>query len=510
MLNLLEYLERSAERVPEKTAFADGQRAFNYAELLTFAHRCGTAVARALEAVNRPIAVLAERTAVTVAAFQAVLASGNYYVPIDASMPRQRMESILSQLRPALLLYAPNQEETALKMSEYCPIMNVSEAEAEPADLPLLAGRRAQVLDIDPAYVIFTSGSTGAPKGIVIAHRSVIDFIEWMADACHFTADDVMMNQAPFYFDLSVKDLYLTLKCGATTYIPPKKCYLFPLLLLKEIEEKQATALVWATSAFHLVAASGALERCRPASLNKVILGGEALLARDLNIWRAALPEVQYTNLYGPTEVTVDCTWYPIPKDKTYADGEPIPIGLPCRNKQVLLLDEDLRPVPDGTPGEICVRGIGLARGYYGDWEKTGLAFVQNPANPDFPDRIYRTGDLGCRGTDGLLYFSARRDNQIKHMGYRIELGEVETALSRLSGLQEAVCFYDQAKSKIVCVYRGQMTSKEIASAIQEFLPRYMQPNIYRQLEAMPYNANGKIDRVKLKETYRRETDQQL
>lgn len=507
MLNVLEYLQCSAARLPDKTAFADESRSFTFGQLLAFAERCGTAIAHRVDAVSRPIAVLSERTAVTAAAFQAVLASGNYYVPIDAAMPRQRMEGILDQLRPALLLCAPGQEELAKGLGERCPVLPLSEAEGENPDPDLLAVRREQVLDIDPVYAIFTSGSTGAPKGIIIAHRSVIDFVDWMADACGFTEADVMMNQAPFYFDLSVKDLYLTLKCGATTYIPPKKFFLFPLLLLREIEEKRATALVWATSAFHLVAASGALEKCRPASLNKVILGGEALLARDLNIWRSALPDIQYTNLYGPTEVTVDCTWYPIPMDKDYADGEPIPIGRPCRNKQVLLLDENLAPVPDGTPGELCVRGIGLAQGYYGDWDKTKAAFVQNPGNPDYPDRIYRTGDLGYRGEDGLLYFSARRDNQIKHMGYRIELGEVETALSRLKGLEAAVCFYDQERKRIVCCYQGSMDSQEIAGAIRDFLPRYMQPNIYRRLDAMPYNANGKIDRVKLKEMYAHEAD---
>lgn len=510
MLNLLEYLERSAARFPNKTAFADEGRSFTFGELLDFALRCGTAIARRVSVTNRPVAVLTERTAVTIAAFQSVLASGNYYVPVDAAMPRQRMESVLRQLHPALLLYTADQGQTAQELAEHCPVLELSEAAAETADPELLSRLRARVLDIDPAYTIFTSGSTGTPKGIVISHRAVIDLIDWMARACHFSETDVMVDQAPFYFDLSVKDIYLTLKCGATTYIPPKKYFLFPLLLLREIEAKQATALIWATSAFHLVAVSGALERCRPSTLKKVLLGGETLLARDLNLWREALPDVAYTNLYGPTEVTVDCTWYPIPQDRQFADGEPIPIGLPCRNKQVMLLDEDLAPVPDGVTGEICVRGTGLALGYYGDPEKTRAAFVQDPGNPYYPDRIYRTGDLGYRGADGLIYFSARGDDQIKHMGYRIELGEVETALSRLSGLTTAVCLYDQERKKIVCVYQGDLSGKEIAIAIQEFLPRYMQPNVYRQVERMPYTANGKIDRVKLKEMYACEADRRV
>lgn len=510
MLDLLGYLEGSAARTPDKPAFSDEGRAFTFGELLRFARACGTAIARRVGEVSRPVAVLTDRTAVTVAAFQAVLASGNYYVPVDAAMPAARMEAILAQLQPPLLLYAPGQEDVAARLAPLCPALNVEEGAAEPADDALLARRRVRVLDVDPAYAIFTSGSTGTPKGIVVSHRAAIDFVEWMADACGFSQGDVLANQAPFYFDLSVKDLYLTLKCGATCHILEKKLFLFPLLLLREIERVGATALVWATSAFHLTANSGALERCRPQTLNKVILGGEALGARQLNIWRAALPEVQYINLYGPTEVTVDCTWYPIPRDRTFADGEAVPIGVPCRNMDVLLLDGELRPVPDGQVGEICVRGTGLANGYYGDWDKTRAAFIQNPLNPWYPDRLYRTGDMGYLGEDGLLYFAARKDDQIKHMGYRIELGEVEAALGGVDGMAAAVCFFDQGRDKIVCVCQTALTDKEIVGAIREKLPRYMQPNLYRHVDAMPYNANGKIDRVRLKEEYFGEADRKL
>ena len=502
MLNLLEYLERSAARTPDKLAFLGEDRGFTFGQLLAFARSAGTAVARRTGSVNRPVAVFTDRTAVTLAAFQAVLASGNYYAPIDVHMPPRRMESILEQLGPVLLLYAPGQEERAAALAHLCPALSLAEAEKTAPEETLLTACRERVLDVDPAYAIFTSGSTGAPKGIVIAHRSVIDFTEWMAEACRFSETDILANQAPFYFDLSVKDIYLTLKCGAACHILPKKLFLFPLLLLKEIQRVQATALVWATSAFHLAAASGALEKCAPETLDKVILGGEALRARHLNAWRAALPHVQYINLYGPTEVTVDCTWYPIPRDRVFADGEAVPIGRPCRNKEILLLGEDLQPVPAGEVGEICVRGIGLARGYYGDWDKTQAAFIQDPRNPWYPDRIYRTGDLGRWDGDGLLQFVSRRDGQIKHMGYRIELGEVETALSALPGVPAAVCFFDQERDRIVCCYEGGLSPKALAAALAERLPRYMLPNIWLSQEKLPLNANGKVDRVALKEAY--------
>ena len=502
MLNLLEYLEDSAARVPEKIAFADENHSFTFVQLLQFARAVGTDIAQRVGRVNRPVAVLADRTAMTPAAFQAVLASGNYYAPIDAAMPEARMSAILQQLQPALLLYMPNQKKTAEAMSAFCPLIDLTQAQCTDINDALLADCRMQVLDADPAYVIFTSGSTGVPKGIACHHRGVIDLTEWLAEAAGFSQQDVLANQAPFYFDGSVKDVYLTLKCGVSCYILPKKVFMFPKMLIDELNRHQVTSLGWATSAFHLVAASGVLEKHLPHYLTRVLAGGEALLARDLNIWRRALPHVQYINLYGPTETTVDCIWYAIPPDRTFADGEAIPIGRPCRNKQVLLLDENLNPVPDGTPGEICVRGTGLACGYFGDWEKTHAAFVQNPLNPWYPDRIYRTGDIGYRGADGLIYFSSRRDGQIKHMGYRIELGEVETALSALPDVPEAVCFFDAERDRIVCCYEGTLTAAELTRQLGKRLPRYMIPNIWITKDPLPRNANGKVDRAALQEEY--------
>ncbi len=498
--NVLEYLEASAERFPEKTAFTDEHTALTFSALLCRARSLGTAIAEKTDRRGAPVAVLTERSVASVASFMGVLSSGNYYVPIDSQMPLQRIRRILETVAPAMLIYPDSAGETAGRLSDLCPLLRDEDGFQRPADPALLSARRAAVLDTDPVYTIFTSGSTGTPKGIVICHRSVIDFIEWLADAGGFSREDVLANQAPFYFDLSVKDLYLTLKCGATAHIIPKKLFMFPLLLIRFLEEKKVTALVWATSAFHLVANSGVLEKAAPTSLRTVILGGEALQAKQLNRWRRALPEVRYINLYGPTEVTVDCTWYPI--EREFEDWETIPIGRACANKEVFLLNEALRPVPVGETGEICVRGIGLAKGYFGDMEKTRASFIQDPRNPSYPDLIYRTGDLAVMDADGVLTFRSRRDGQIKHLGYRIELGEIETALNSVPGVTEAVCVFDQARDKILCLYTGTPEEQALAAAARPLLPRYMLPNIYRRLDEMPHNANGKIDRPGLRERF--------
>lgn len=204
--------------------------------------------------------------------------------------------------------------------------------------------------------------------------------------------------------------------------------------------------------------------------------------------------------MYGPTETTVDCAAFHLTRD--YRDDEAIPIGKACRNMQIILLDKDGKSVPDGEAGEICVRGSGLASGYFGNWEKTNECFIQNPANPYFRDILYRTGDIAVKKDDGLLYFLSRQDGQIKHMGYRIELGEIEVALHSLAGMQAAACLYDAARDRILCVYAGGMEPDALAKDLRKLLPKYMLPNLYERLEALPYNANGKIDRVALKERY--------
>ena len=196
----------------------------------------------------------------------------------------------------------------------------------------------------------------------------------------------------------------------------------------------------------------------------------------------------------------MDCTWYPIQRE--FADDERIPIGRACANKEVFLLDEHLQPVPPGQPGELCVRGIGLAKGYFGQWDKTRSAFIQDPRNPNYPDLVYRTGDLAVMDEAGLFTFLTRQDGQIKHMGYRIELGEIETALHSVDGIAAAACLFDRNRDRIVCIYEGEPDAAALARAMRRLVPKYMLPNIYEKLDALPMNANGKIDRVKLKEQF--------
>ncbi len=499
--NVLQYLENSAKSFPGKIAFADEKNEITFSELKKCAMQVGTAISNKVEDINTPIAILVDRNVQSLIGFMGILYSGNYYVPIDKKMPQKRMESVFEQLNPSLILYGSKDSELLNDFSKY-NLANIDSMYSLENGLAIneeeLYRRINKVLDIDPVYIIFTSGTTGVPKGIVIPHKNVIDFTDWMASTCEINNDNVMGNQAPFYFDLSVKDIYLTLKCSATTYILSKKMLSFPIVLVDYLNEKKINTLIWATSAFHLVASSNVFSKKVPKYIKKVILGGEALLAKQLNIWVENVPDAQYINLYGPTEVTVDCTYYKI--NKRFKDYEKIPIGIPCENKEILLLDENLNRVKNGEIGEICVRGTGVARGYYNDKEKTNSAFIQNPLNPNYMDYIYKTGDLGRIGEDGLLYYESRKDDQVKHMGYRIELGEIERALNSFEKIKIAVCVYSSEDDKIICAYDGDTGEDEIINHIKEMVPKYMYPNTFKKLESIPYSSNGKVDRKKIRE----------
>ena len=508
-VNVLEYLNNSVAKYPKKISFADDERSINYADFAKSAKLVAHSIINTTQFINNPIMVLVDRNVDSLVGLFGVLYSGNYYVPVDNKMPKARILSIFSQVNPLCILYTGNDELLAKEIAENTNINilnvskiidNINSLEIDDIFENCLKGRTNKILDVDPTYIIFTSGSTGIPKGIVISHRSVIDFTDWMTNTFGFTENDIMANQAPFYFDLSVKDIYTTIKNGATTYILSRKTLMFPPLLVDFINEKAVTSLIWATSAFNLVANSKIFDKKVLKNVNKVILGGEALLAKHLNTWKKANPNIQYVNLYGPTEVTVDCTYYKI--DKDFKDDEAVPIGKACENKEVFILNNENKLAPIGEIGEICVRGTGLAKGYFGNFEKTNEVFIQNPLNDKYPDIIYKTGDLGYLNEEKNIVFCSRKDGQIKHQGYRIELGEIERAINSNDKINSAFCFYDSIKDKIVCIFEGICSDDELIKFVSNLIPKYMFPNRIIRLDKMPYNANGKIDRVSVKEDY--------
>lgn len=498
-MTIISYLKRSAELYPDKTAFEDAEKKISFSELLKCAGIIATQINKITNSVNKPVAVMIDRNIESICAFMGIAMSRNFYVPVDVSLPPKRIENILNQMQPEAVISIGNNFDKFKELAD-CRICEYEELIKDKADDQLLEMLDSEAKDTDPLYAICTSGSTGVPKGVLISHRSVMDFIPVFCDTFGMTKDDIFGNQAPFDFDVSVKDIYSTLYLGASMYIIPRICFVMAKMLLDRLVEKKITAIVWAVSALCIVAELNLFEYKIPDNIKKVLFSGEVMPVKMLNIWMKNVPDAMYVNLYGPTEITCNCMYYII--DKEYSDTDKLPLGKPFRNEKVLLLNDQDLSAKAGEEGEICVGGTCLALGYYNNMERTAESFVQNPLNKSYPEIMYRTGDMAVIGEDGEWYFNARRDFQIKHMGHRIELEEVEMYITSLDGVSRASCLFDEEGSKLVAFYSGTLTNKDIIRELKQMLPKYMIPNVFIQQDKMPLNKNGKIDRQKLKDIY--------
>ncbi len=491
--NILDYLENSAASCPEKTAYEDLENHYTYAQALEYARRIGSALLAVLPQ-NAPVPVLMEKEAGTLHVFMGAVCAGCFYTLVEPEQPLERIRTILETLEAQVMVTTRSIKEQLQELEFPGKILLAEELLKHEIDEDGLAGRRRAACDTDPLYAIFTSGSTGAPKGVVVCHRSVIDFTEHFTKIFGFDRNDVIGGQAPFDFDVSVKDIYPALKVGATLEVIPKRFFSVPKKLLDFLDDRKVTSLTWAVSALCVISMLKGFRYKVPKNIRRVMFSGEVMPVKQLNYWRTYLPDALYVNLYGPTEITCNCTYYKI--DREFGEEEQIPVGEPFPNERVFLLGEEDQLVTEaGKLGEICVTGTALALGYYRNEEKTSQAFVQNPLNRCYPELMYRTGDLGRYDEKGELYYVTRKDFQIKHMGHRIELGEIEVAFQALNGIERVCCVYDEPNTKIIGFYVGEPEAKEIIQQLTERLPRFMIPNIFRKVERMPITKNGKIDR---------------
>lgn len=498
-MTIIDYLYKAAAEKPQKVAFTDQEKGVTYAQVLENAQHIASALIAQFAQVNEPVAVLIDRNVESICSFMGIALSRNFYCPIDVTQPLQRITTILDQMRPVAIISIGNMPEglrplTSLPVLEYDALLKTQ------IDCARISAVRSGCLDTDPLYAICTSGSTGVPKGVLISHRSVIDFIPVFCETFGFDENEVFGNQAPFDFDVSVKDIYSTLYCGATMHIIPRVCFSMPKLLVNTLDDRKVTTIVWAVSALCIIAGVNAFRHKVPSSLRKILFSGEVMPIKMLNVWRSYYPNAMFVNLYGPTEITCNCLYYII--DREFGLTDKLPLGVPFRNEGVLYLNEDNQPIRPGEIGEICVVGTCLALGYYRNPEKTAASFVQNPLNDRYPERMYRTGDMAELSENGEYYFAARKDFQIKHMGHRIELEEIETHCSAVSGVIRASCLFDSDRNKIVAYYVGEPDKKEIIDQLKTRLPKYMIPNIFIQAESLPLNKNGKIDRQLLRKMY--------
>jgi amino acid adenylation domain-containing protein len=511
MINILEMLEGSASRYGDKTAYSDPGGEITFAGLKEMARKTATLLAdiKGRDCLRPESAILfyMEKSVDALIVMFAGMYLSDFYSFIDIRQTANRAESIISVLDPEFIITDEANKEALdnLKLSDNrkSSIILISdllkEAEKTDIDEAFLSEIRKGFYDKMPLYVNFTSGSTGVPKGVVVGHASVIEFINEFTSLFNITSGDVLANQAPFDFDVSVKDIYSGLYTGARVALIPRDYFSNPSVLMDYLADNRVTVLIWAVSAMCFVSIMNGLEYKTPERIRTVMFSGEIMPVKQLNKWKKYLPDAVYVNLYGPTEITCNCTYHIL--DREYEKDEIIPIGIPFRNEKVFLLDDEDREIRrPGVEGEICVSGSCLALGYYREPEKTAEVFVQNPLNNRFEEKIYRTGDLGKYDDTGVLFYTSRKDFQIKHMGQRIELSDIDVSAMSVDGVSRACSLYDSKHQKIILFYTGEINKENLSICMREKLPPFMLPSKTIKLDDFPLNKNGKIDRKALEE----------
>lgn len=494
--SVITYLIETCRKMPDKKAVVDAEGSYSFSKLLS--NGCDLAtIIRDKGHRKEPIGIFLHKSKEMIASFAGANLAGCFYVPLDTEQPSARILNILNVLKTKVIV-TDKQHLNKLPSDWNGEILLVDDIFTNKGNYERAYSllELSSVIDTDPVYSIFTSGSTGTPKGVVVNHRGVVDYIDWAVDTFSFGCNTVIGNQAPFYFDNSTLDIYLMYAVGATLDIIPEGNFAFPAKLVDYMNEHEISFVFWVPFVLVNVANFKILDKKLPATLKDVFFAGEVMPNRQLNYWRRYLPDCRYVNLYGPTEITVDCTYYVV--DRDFKDDEPLPIGIPCKNTDILILKDRKTLCFQGEQGEICVRGSSLANGYYNNPQKTSEAFIQNPLNDAYPELIYCTADLGYINEYGEVMFIGRADSQIKHKGYRIELGEIETAVIG-SHLVEAGCIvYDKAKQKITLIYSNpeEISAADIRRELSDKIPAYMLPSSLLRQDEMKRNSNDKIDRA--------------
>lgn len=503
MKNILEYLESNEKMMPNKTMFCDINQSLTISKVVENAKKIGSFLAK-LNAKNQPIAVFDNHNADTLCAMLGVLYSGNYYVVIDTKSPAERIKKIFDVLEPIYSIIEEDNQDLAKNLGVFENCSTINKLYAQTIDQQKLDQIRRKAISTDPMYVLFTSGSTGVPKGAVLSHQMVIDYTTWFIEEFKISKDTVFGSQLSFYFSASVSDIFATVRTGAEFHIIPSSYFSFPIKLAEFLDQQKINFLYWVPSALCIVANLKLFDYYKPKYLKHVLFVGEVMPTKQLNYWIRTFKNdgVEFANLFGPTETVDICTFYRI--NREFADGEPLPIGVSCNNCDTFIVDENNKLISEpGRVGELIARGSFVAFGYFNNKEKTDAAFVQNPLQNNYPEKVYRTGDLVKINQYGEYEYVGRKDFQIKHMGYRIELGEIETAASALDKVTGVACVYDAKEDLIVAIYTGSLKRDDFLANMRTKVPAYMVPNVVIKLPSMPYNQNGKVDRNYLKNNYK-------
>jgi amino acid adenylation domain-containing protein len=494
-----ELVEAQAARIPDAAAVEfEGER-LSYAELNARANRLARHLRTLGVGPDVRVGVCMERSLELVVGLLSVLKAGGAYVPLDPNYPRERLSFVVNDSAPVMVLThgCVSDGVRATLVASGLPTLDVVD------DVERWSHQSSENLDrggVSPerlAYLIYTSGSTGAPKGAMVEHRSLANVIAWSQDRWNLDESDALLQKTPFSFDVSAWEFFWPLASGARLVMARPGGHRDPAYLVQAVRETGITTLKLVPSQLSLFLEHADAEAC--ASLRHLISGGEALPAELLRRARTRLPETQITNVYGPTEATVDVTWWKCPETDL---PQSIPIGRPMANTRMYILDERLEPVPVGVSGELYIGGVQVARGYLNRPELTAQRFIASPFVAG--DRLYKTGDLARYRPDGNIEYLGRNDFQVKLRGFRIELGEIESRLAEHAEVREAVVVSledGSGEKRLVAYYTsadGEIGAEALRTHLQTTLPEYMVPAAYVLLESLPLTAHGKLDRKAL------------
>jgi amino acid adenylation domain-containing protein len=522
---LQDWVTIQAEARPNELAVVLGDETLTYSQLDILSNRLARLLRAAGCQKGDRVCLLMPKSPAAIAGLLGIYKADCIYVPLDPSSPRARLEKVVSACAPKLILVDSHSAqlldellagltapaETSIGWMDAAPApafshsrvaFTLRDAEGLPSGTPEYQNKRS-----DAAHILFTSGSTGNPKGVVITHGNVIEFVEWTVRYFGIEPSDRNSGHPPLPFDLSFLDIFATFAAGARLYPVPTDLNITPAKMADFIRQNELTQWFSVPSALHYMAKFDVVRKNDFPHLRRLLWCGEVFPTASLIYWMERLPHVQFTNLYGPTETTIASSYYTIPECPA-SETAPIPIGTACGGEELLVLNDELERVPPGVVGNLFIGGAGLSQGYWNDPENTARAFVRSPFSSDPNERIYKTGDLARVGDDGLVYFLGRNDTQIKSRGYRIELGEIEAALNTIPGLQESavVAIGGRDTAIICCAYApkdgGQVSPAAVRKLLSDSVPNYMLPVRWRTYSTLPKNSSGKIDRRALKEDF--------
>lgn len=488
----------------QKIAIYDGDLSVTFAQLKERELRLASCIDEVTGGrFKTPVGVFLPKCIDSIAADIGIIHTGNFYMNLDVKYPEERLRNIFKIIQPSCVVTSNKYKPVLERVDPAMSLVIVDDIVENSVDESLhknLSDRLETMIDCDPLCIINTSGSTGTPKGVVLNSRSFFDFLDCTVETWNLSQDEIIGSLSPIIFDIYSYELTLLMARGNTIVCIPDSYAMFPIKILNLLQETNVSYLFWVPTIMVNIANMQLLDKIDIPTLKHIWFAGEVFPTKQFNVWyRKFKEQARFVNLYGPIEITLDCTWYEVTQE--FDENKPLPIGHVCKNTDILILNERNELVGKNEEGEICVRGTGLAMGYYNNPEKTAEAFVQNPLNKAYPELIYRTGDIGLINDEGEIIFKGRKDTLIKHSGYRIELSEIEhVVLNKLKLVKNCCVVYHLQKKEITLIYEND-TELDVATLRKQIsaeLPKYMIPTSFVYMEELPRGGTGKIDRALL------------